>query len=153
MSTTSMVTTPRLGRMAIPEGTFGDHVRQRLHDEHVVWLTTVTADGTPQPNPVWFLWDGADAVLVYNDKEARRLQRLLAGPRVSLHFDAGDDGEDVVVITGRAEPAPDAPSPADNAEFLAKYGDAIAAMGYDVARYAERWNVAVRIPVEKVRGL
>ena len=139
--------------MTIPDTPFGARVRERLRDDPFVWLTTVGEDGTPQPNPVWFLWDGADAVLVYNDKEARRLQRLMAGPRVSLHFDAGDDGEDVVVITGRAEPAPDAPSPADNAEFLAKYGDAIAAMGYDVARYAERWNVPVRIPVDKVRGL
>ena len=35
---------------------FGDRVRERLVDEQVIWLTTVGADGTPQPNPVWFLW-------------------------------------------------------------------------------------------------
>jgi predicted pyridoxine 5'-phosphate oxidase superfamily flavin-nucleotide-binding protein len=29
-----------------------------LHEAHVIWLTTVDADGTPHPNPVWILWDG-----------------------------------------------------------------------------------------------
>ncbi|WAX58089.1 hypothetical protein M6B22_04785 [Jatrophihabitans cynanchi] len=28
---------------------FGDRVRERLADEQVIWLTTVGADGTPQP--------------------------------------------------------------------------------------------------------
>ena len=37
---------------------FGRRVVERLENEHVVWLTTVAADGTPQPSPVWFLWDG-----------------------------------------------------------------------------------------------
>ena len=62
--------------MTIPDTPFGARVRERLRDEHVVWLTTVGADGTPQPNPVWFLWDGADRVLVYNDNRSRRLARL-----------------------------------------------------------------------------
>ena len=26
------------------------HVAQRLQDEQVIWLTTVSADGTPQPS-------------------------------------------------------------------------------------------------------
>ncbi len=138
--------------MAIPDTPYGEHVRQRLRDEHLAWLTTVTAGGTPQPNPVWFLWDGADSVLVYNDKDAKRVPRLLAGPRVSLNLEAGADGEDVVVITGRAEPVPGQPSPADDHEFLAKYGTAITEIGYDVTTYAQRWNVPVRIRIEKVRG-
>lgn len=37
---------------------FGRRVRERLTEESVAWLTTVGRDGTPQPNPVWFLWDG-----------------------------------------------------------------------------------------------
>jgi hypothetical protein len=35
-----------------------DRVAQRLREDAVIWLTTVAANGTPQPNPVWFLWDG-----------------------------------------------------------------------------------------------
>lgn len=37
---------------------FGQRVRARLRDEQVIWFTTVGADGTPQPNPVWFIWQG-----------------------------------------------------------------------------------------------
>ena len=35
-----------------PSTPFGERVRRRLRDVVVVWLNTVGADGTPQPNPV-----------------------------------------------------------------------------------------------------
>src|SRR6478609_6474665 len=41
----------------IPDTEFGARVRQRLQDETLIWFTTTSADGTPQPNPVWFLWE------------------------------------------------------------------------------------------------
>ena len=31
----------------------------------MAWMTTVGDDGTPQPNPVWFLWD-EDGFLVFS---------------------------------------------------------------------------------------
>ena len=37
---------------------FGKRVEQRLRDEQIGWIVTVGTDGTPQPSPVWFLWDG-----------------------------------------------------------------------------------------------
>ncbi len=36
---------------------FGKHVAQRLQHEQVIWLITISAEGTPFPRPVWFLWD------------------------------------------------------------------------------------------------
>ena len=36
---------------------FGRKVKQHLRKEYVVWLTTVGADLSPQPRPVWFIWD------------------------------------------------------------------------------------------------
>jgi PPOX class probable F420-dependent enzyme len=137
--------------MTIPDTPFGARVRERLRDERFAWLTTVGADGTPQPNPVWFLWDGADSVLVYNDNTSRRLARLAAGCRVSLHFQADEAGDDVVVLTGRSEPAPDAPLPAANEEYLAKYADDIAGIG-SLDGFAERYDVPVWIRIERVRG-
>ena len=55
-----------------PATPFGARVAQRLREDAVIWLTSVAADGTPQPNPVWFLWD-SHTVLVYNQPTARRL--------------------------------------------------------------------------------
>ena len=137
--------------MTIPDTPFGARVRERLRDERLVWLTTVADDGTPQPNPVWFLWDGADSVLIYNDNRARRLDRLAAGRPVALHFQTDAAGDDVVVLTGHAEPAPDAPKPADNEPLLTKYAAGIAALGGDLG-FFDRYDVPVRIRVEKVRG-
>ena len=37
----------------IPDNAFGDRVRRRLRDAELIWFTTTSADGTPQPNPVW----------------------------------------------------------------------------------------------------
>ena len=77
---------------------FGERVARRLRDELIIWMTTTGADGTPQPNPVWFIWDG-DTLLVYNRPDAKRLQHVPARPSVSLNFDS-DRGGNVVVITG-----------------------------------------------------
>src|SRR5436190_12240754 len=43
---------------------FGQRVERRLREEKIAWLTTVAPSGTPQPVPVWFLWDGSDSMLI-----------------------------------------------------------------------------------------
>lgn len=78
--------------------TFGQRVRARLRDESLIWLTTTGADGTPQPNPVWFLWDGADTLIVYNRADARRHEHVAVRPRVSLNLDGNGQGGDIVVL-------------------------------------------------------
>lgn len=137
--------------LPVKDGAFGERVQRRLREEQVIWFVTVGDDGTPQPNPVWFLWDGSDGVLIYNDINARRLEHVAVRPRVSLHFDSrGED--DVVVLTGVAEQALEAPAPNHSADYLAKYGDAITRLGTDPDGFAQRWSVPLRIRVTKVRG-
>ena len=43
-------------------GLYGERVRWRLTGEMTIWLTTVGRDGTPQPNPAGFGWDGGDSL-------------------------------------------------------------------------------------------
>jgi PPOX class probable F420-dependent enzyme len=138
--------------MTIPDTPFGARVRERLRDDRFAWLTTVGEDGTPQPNPVWFLWDGGDEVLVYNDNRARRLERFANGCRVSLALQAGPDGMDFAVLTGTARLAADAPAPQENDEYLATYAADIAAIDDEVGGFAQRYDVPVRIAIERVRG-
>ena len=138
--------------MTMPDGAFGERVRARLRDERVIWLTTVAADGTPQPNPVWFLWDGADAVLVYNRPDAVRLGHASARPQVSLHFDGDGRGGDIVVLAGTAAADPRAVPPHENAEYVAKYGEAMIRVSGSHAGFSEQYPVPLRIGIRRIRG-
>src|SRR5262245_25255265 len=108
-----------------PSTPFGERVERRLREEPVIWMTTVGADGTPQPNPVWFLWDGG-SVLVYSLPDAARLPHIRRNPRVALHFDGNGRGGDIVVLVGDARISQDDP-PADHLPvYIEKYRDFIA---------------------------
>ena len=64
----------------------GRRVAQRLENERLVWLTTVAPDGTPQPSPVWFLWDGG-SVLIYSQPNRPKLRHIQRNPNVASNFD------------------------------------------------------------------
>jgi PPOX class probable F420-dependent enzyme len=135
-----------------PDTDFGRRVRARLRTERVIWFTTVGADATPQPNPVWFLWSDPATVLVYNRGDARRLHYIAGSARVALHLDGDGRGGDVVVLTGRAELAPQTQSAAENPDYLAKYGDAMTAVSGSAEQFAADYAVALTVHVERVRG-
>src|SRR4051812_23080254 len=64
---------------------FGARVARHLREDVVVWLTSVSPSGAPLPAPVWFVWDGAESVLMYSMPGAR-VRNLRANPKVSLNF-------------------------------------------------------------------
>jgi PPOX class probable F420-dependent enzyme len=130
---------------------YGERVRRRLTDDTAIWLTTVGRDGTPQPNPVGFLWEGGDSLLIYSQTEARRLANIRRQPLVSLNFDS-NGGDDIVVLTGTAEILDDYPAVPDNPAWLEKYGEAIDARFGSAVKFAERFSVPVRIHLTRVRG-
>lgn len=103
-----------------PGTAFGKRVEQRLRDEPLIWLTTVGANGTPQPSPVWFAWDGAQ-VLVYSEPGKPKLRNIERNPRVALHFDGDGQGGNVIVIQGEARIAPEVPPATDVPEYVRKY--------------------------------
>ncbi|HEX9414117.1 MAG TPA: TIGR03667 family PPOX class F420-dependent oxidoreductase, partial [Ktedonobacterales bacterium] len=130
---------------------FGARVARRLRDETVIWLTAVAADGTPQPNPVWFLWDGA-SFLVYCQRGAKRLEHIQRNPRVALNFDCDTQGEDIVVFTGEARLSADDPPPQRHAGYVAKYRDLIAGLDLSPEAFAAQYSEALRIAPTHVRG-
>jgi len=147
----SMTTAP--GPFAVDESSdFGARAARRLRSEIVVWLTTVAPSGTPVPNPVWYLWDGADQVLVHSVPDSARARHLADHPQVSLHVDGDGRGGDIVALSGLARPRPDAP-PADADEaYLAKYADQIARIGHTPRSFAERYSLPVAITLTRLRG-
>ena len=132
---------------------FGRRVAERLRTESLVWLTTVGRDGAPQPNPVWFLWDGGDGVVVYNAVSAYRMRHIRERPQVSLNFNSDAHGDDIAVLRGRAAEAPDLPSSDRNPEFQAKYGAAIRdSLRKSPEEFAHEYPHKLRITIEGVRG-
>lgn len=144
-----------LGLMATllpdPATPFGARVRERLTAERVIWFTTVGADGTPQPNPVWFVWQD-DGLLVFNRPDAKRLAHIEARPQVSLHFDGDGQGGDVVIFTGTAHRVQHHPRPHELPEYVAKYGEAMTRISGDTESFGADYSVAARIDVARVRG-
>lgn len=135
-----------------PTTEFGARVARRLAEESVAWLTVVDAGGTPQPAPVWFLWDGETA-LIYSVGTAKRLAHMRANPRVSLNLDGNGHGGDIVVLTGVIEDAPGEPAVPDNPAYVAKYGASIAAGSWGTPEvFAQTYSVPLRFRPTRVRG-
>jgi PPOX class probable F420-dependent enzyme len=134
------------------ESDLGRRARQRLESEKAIWLTTVAPDGTPQPNPVWFTWDG-ETILVYSYRSAVRNRNLETNRRVAVNFDSERGESDVHTFTGTARFAPDEP-PVDRCQpYIDKY------LGYireelksNLEDYASDYSVPVRITLERLRG-
>lgn len=136
----------------LPGGAFGDRVRNRLRDERVIWFTTVGADGTPQPNPVWFLWDGAGSVLIYNRADANRVAHVAARPNVSLHFDGNGRGGDIVVLAGVARRDGNQLPSHENDGYLAKYRESMVRVSGSTEQFAADYPVPIVIDIRRVRG-
>src|SRR5437667_5850435 len=128
-----------------PSTPFGERVARRLRDERIIWLTTVDAKGTPQPAPVWFLWDAATStILIYSRADAKRLVHLQQNSRVALNFDGNGSGGDIIVLTGQAHPSID-DLPADNLPvYVEKYHDFIARGFTTPENFASIYSVALR---------
>jgi PPOX class probable F420-dependent enzyme len=130
---------------------FGARVAQRLREEMVVWLTTVTPAGAPLPRPVGFLWDGGEVVSMYSQPGAR-VRNIAANPKVTLNFDGDRHGGDIVVLSGIAQVDPDAPAADANPAHLEKYAGQIEQFGMTPASYAARFSVPVRIRLTHLDG-
>lgn len=131
---------------------FGKRAERRLRTEAVGWLTTVASDGTPQPNAIWFVWDGTTA-LMYSIPDQAKLKNIARNPRVSLHLDSKSRGDSIVILTGTAAVDGSAPPPNKNRAYLTKYRAEIQRLGLgSPAQMARQYSVAVRITPTKLRG-
>jgi PPOX class probable F420-dependent enzyme len=107
----------------------GARAEGRLREEEVAWLTTVRPDGRPQSVPIWFLWDG-ETFLIYSQPGRQKLKNIGKNPRVGLNLNSDAHGGGVVRTEGKAEIVEDAPPATEVGEYLEKYRDAIARIGY-----------------------
>ncbi len=127
----------------------GARALDRLDTSRVIWMTTVASDGTPQPSPVWYLWDG-DAFLVYS-LDSKRIRNLASGSRVAMHLDGNGLGGDIVVVEGVARIDRSVPAVPDNEAYLAKYRRIMSERGWTPEWFGGRYSVPVIVEPDRFR--
>ena len=130
---------------------FGRRASRRLREEKLAWLTTVSPTGTPQPVPVWFLWDGEDSVLLYSRPETPKLRNIAQNPAVALNLDGDGTGGDIVVVTGEAAVSDDPPA-SDVPEYVEKYSWGFERNNWSPEGFAGLYSVPVRVTLRRLRG-
>jgi PPOX class probable F420-dependent enzyme len=126
----------------------GGRPDRRLREEEVAWRTTVRSDGQPQSVPVWFLWDGG-GFLIYSQPDRQKLKNIGRNPKVGLHLNSNDTGGDVVRVEGTAGILDGFPPADEVGEYVEKYREAIARIGFDPGGFARAYSVALRVTPER----
>jgi PPOX class probable F420-dependent enzyme len=127
-------------------------IRRRVKKEYVVWMTTVGADLTPQPRPVWFIWQD-DSFLIYSQPGAHKVQHIRQHARVALHFNTDATGDnDVLVFVGDAGIDAGAPAAHKNRAYMAKYRQGIADLKMSPEEMGREYSTAIRVTPTSVRG-
>ncbi len=130
----------------------GAQASERLRDEQVVWLTTVTAEGQPQASPVWFLWVDGE-ILVFSRADTPRPRNIRGNPRVSANFDSDGDGGGIISIEGEARIVRERAALADvPPAYVEKYAARLAANGWTMASMLADYPVEIRIRPTRIRA-
>ena len=131
---------------------FGARAERRLRTDEIAWFVTVRPDGTPVPVPVWFTWDG-ESVLLYSQPRTGKLRNIAANPRVSLHLDTDEHGDDMVVVTGTARVDGSVPPMHELPAYAEKYRGRIdASFSGKFAEVAADYSVPIRIVPDRISG-
>jgi PPOX class probable F420-dependent enzyme len=119
-------------------------IDRMLRSESIVWVSTVSADGTPHLVPIWFSWDGA-SLLIASKPHAKKVRNLRSNPTVMLALGEPDDDFDVAMIEGIAE-LPDEPAATVlPAAHLDKYRRQMAAIGLTPEEFLATYSQVIRI--------
>lgn len=123
-----------------------------IRQEYALWLTTIGSNLTPQPRPVWFIWD-KDSFLIYSQPNAHKLSHIEQYPNVSLHFNSDKNiDQDVIVYLGKAKIDRNPPPAHKVRAYLKKYKAGIEAMGATVQQFSQAYSVAIRVTPTSLRG-
>lgn len=130
---------------------FGAQVQRRLANKQIGWLTTVRPDGMPQPAPVWFHWDG-ETLLIFSEPTSRKVRNLAANPKASLHFNCGEDGENVVVFTGEARADTNQPAGERLDAYFKKYDAGIKQLNMTRESISQTYSTTIYLTPARVTG-
>ena len=130
----------------------GRKAKRYLEEEYIIWFTTVSADLTPQPRPVWFIWEDS-SFLIFSRPDAHKVTHVQGHPNVALHFNTDATGDqDVIVFLGRAQIVSDALPAHEIPAYFEKYRTGMADLNMTPGEFSREYSVAIRVTPTKVRG-
>lgn len=131
---------------------FGRAVQKHLAKQYVIWLTTIDSKLTPQPRPVWFIWEN-DSFLIFSQPNAHKVKHIRKNSRVALHFNTDETGDkQVIIFTGEALIDESSPPAHEVPAYLKKYSDGIAALEMTPQEFSREYSIAIKISPTEVRG-
>jgi PPOX class probable F420-dependent enzyme len=120
------------------------HVDERLREDLILWLGSVRPDGRPHLVYVFFLWDGKN-ILIFSKPTSQKIRNVQHNPDVTLALDGTKNGEDMVILEGKAEllhdPAVNLTLPA----YAAKYDSLLKRVGLTPEAMAAVYSQALLI--------
>lgn len=131
---------------------FGRMVERHLRDQYVIWLTTVDSNLTPQPRPVWFIWED-NAFLIFSQAKAHKVAHIRRNPNVALHFNTDETGDKhVIVFIGEAFIDIESPPAHDVPAYFEKYKAGIAGLPMTPEEFSGEYSSAIKIRPAELRG-
>ena len=132
--------------------TFGADVIKRLENQQLAWLTTVDSNGTPQPNPVWFIWDDG-VIFIFSKPNQAKLNNIQRSGRVAVNLEATADEEHVTIFTGQAEIIDRTELPAGILDrYAERYAQGMQGIQLTRAEYEAAYTIPIRFTPAKLRG-
>jgi len=132
--------------------TFGADVIKRLENQKLAWLTTVDSNGTPQPNPVWFIWDDG-VIFIFSKPNQAKLNNIQRSGRVAVNLEATADEEHITIFTGQAEIIDRADLPAGILDrYAERYAQGMKGIQLTRAEYEAAYTIPIRFTPAKLRG-
>jgi len=124
------------------------HVDERLRKEPIIWLSTVRADGRPHLVPVWFFWNG-ETITIYSQPGNQKMRNLQGNAHVALALEAADEGDDVVIIEGKADLLGKSTQTMNTPAYVEKYDALIKALNSDPETVAASYSEVIRVTPTK----
>jgi PPOX class probable F420-dependent enzyme len=131
---------------------FGRVVKEHLNNQYVIWLTTVDSHLTPQPRPVWFIWEG-DSFLIFSQAKAYKVKHILKNPMVALHFNTDETADEhVIIFLGAASIDTNCPPAHQVPAYFEKYKSGITDLNMTPEEFSREYSIAIRIMPTEMRG-
>ena len=126
-------------------------ILERLAKEQIIWLTTAKADGTPLPNPVWFLWNG-EQFLIFTEADSVKMKNMTRNARVALNLNSDSDGGNIAIFQAEAEINPAPINEDELNSYVSKYSEGMQRIGLSTGVLIADYHL-IRIVPTKFRTI